>query len=383
MASAFDAERWVFSKDGLASSREAAHERALQLIRSAPPEGGERRQGTRESPKALSREEESRLVRFYMQQLPNICGRCEAPYEVRWTAMMFYSRFFAVRSPMEFDPLPMMFACVHLACKIEEFHEITLDKLLSSSDMRDESMKGKISSLELPLLEAINFVLLVEPKPDSALHMLKEELQSLTVWKELLSSLPANRWTPETSWKEVLASAEALVLDLSTFTDAVLHLPPSILIAAALERALSRHPCFATSSGERLHAMVLTLLVSDVEGESHQSVIRSLFNSAMQEIEAFDPTVSVTHEAAVKDSIRCLRRCNRACERLREEASERHEANRKERKRRWGEMKGAIRRQVPTPLLQGFTELNCRFTTPTAADGAEDFVIHGPRDMSM
>lgn len=379
MANAFDAERWIFSEGGLASSREAAHERALQLIRAAPPDGGERRQGARDPPKALSREEESRFFRFYLQQFSNICAHCHAPPEVRWTAIMFYSRFYAVRSPMEFDPMPIMFACVHLACKIEEVHEITLDKLLSSTDMRDEAMKTKISGLELPLLEAINFALLVEPKPDSALSMLKDEVESLPAWSALISNLPLTGMALEAVWREVLTAADVLILDLSIFTDAILCVPPSVLITAALGVALSRHAQLAASQGDPLLEMVLSLLLSHAEGEAQKSAIRKLFNSALQEIDKLTSAMNVTDEA-VKDLVRSLRRCNRACERLREEADERSEANRKERKRRWGEMKGAIRRQVPTPLLQGLADFNNRFSSSMAADGAEDFVIHRPRE---
>lgn len=122
-------EQWLFTEDALTRMRGLTHERTLQVLQSTAAEHGERRHGMRECPKPLSLCESTLLVQFHLQRLPDLCRRCGAPTDVQWTSIVYYQRFFTVRSPMEFSPLAMMFACVHLACKIEEVHEITLDML--------------------------------------------------------------------------------------------------------------------------------------------------------------------------------------------------------------------------------------------------------------
>ncbi|CAK0900053.1 unnamed protein product, partial [Prorocentrum cordatum] len=106
-----------------------------------------------------------------------VCAACGAPSAVCWAAAVFYRRFFAARSPAEFDPLLVLLACVHLACKVEEVHEVTLDRVLEAAGL-GEGEGARVSGAELPLLEAVGFQLFLEPKPDdTALRMLAEDVR--------------------------------------------------------------------------------------------------------------------------------------------------------------------------------------------------------------
>nr|QDO16311.1 cyclin H [Lingulodinium polyedra] len=382
--------QWVFAEAALARAREVASEQAAQALRrsgataAAAAEGGaaERRPA---APKPLPLEDASRLVLFYAQKLPELCELCGAPSEVRWTAVVFYRRFFVVRSAMEFDPLPMMFASVHLACKIEEVHEITLDRLLEAADFgADASLKARVLSLELPLLEGLRFQLLVEPKPDTALRMLAQELQHLLVQGSAHRRAPATELT-EAAWQEVIARAENVAVELTVRTDAILRWPASIVIAAALSTALdeqSGRPANECGDVQALSDVLGALLEGNLEQEAQRVAVRSMVKEVVLSIQRLSNEPEITQDS-VKEAAKVARRCHRAFERLREEATERHEAHRKERKRRWSQMKDAACRQVPTPILRDLADLNRKAAADmrrAAADAADEFVIRRPKE---
>mmetsp|Transcript_149301 Transcript_149301/g.388405 ORF Transcript_149301/g.388405 Transcript_149301/m.388405 type:complete len:448 (+) Transcript_149301:125-1468(+) len=366
-------QQWLFSAEALARARESAHSAAVQALKSAVAEGLiERRAGSREPIKPIDLEQGCSLVLFYAQQIPELCGLCSAPSEVRWAAIVFFRRFFAVRSPMEFDPVPMMFASVHLACKIEEVHEITLDKLLDAAGFgADPGLRDKVASLELPLLEGLGFALLVEPKPDSALRVLEEDLRQLLRQQQGLCASsgggppesPARRSSGqmdvgllEELQEEALQSAEDIVLHMSVRTDAVLRWPISALLAGALGAALDdavaqRRGGGSGSTTTAGSETLAALLDASLEAEPQRCALRKMLDEVGSCIRS--PACSaVIAQSAMKETAKVARKCHRAFDRLREEATERHEAHRKERKRRWSQMKGITRRQVPTPVHQ-------------------------------
>jgi hypothetical protein len=371
-------EQWLFSEGALERMRGHTHERTLQVLLSTAAESGERRQGTRESPKPLSLDESALLVQFYLQRLPELCKKCDAPSDVQWTAIVYYQRFFTARSPMEFFPQSMMFACVHLACKIEEVHEITLDMLFEHAESFgvNASLKAKVAGLELQLLHGIGYSLLVEPKPDIALPMLADELQQMPAWGGVARGSDFQSAIMGNTWQEVLSAAEQLLMHFCIRSDAILRMPASLLIAAALGTVLGRHFSLGSDGGQVLE-ILQSLLEASVE-EPHKAAFSSMFRAALRDIERFSSLGDIT-EDSVKEASGIALRCHRAFERLREEATVLSEANRKERKRRWGEMKDANRRHLPTPFTQGLAELNRRIAGGSW-DGVDGFVIHRPRD---
>jgi len=371
-------DQWLFTEEQLTRIRGHTHERALQVLHSVAADSPDRRQGAREAPKPLSIDESALLVQFYLQRLPELCSKCGAPSDVQWTSIVFFQRFYAVRSAMEFFPQPMMFACVHLACKIEEVHEITLDMLLEHAEAFGVNMpKAKVSALELHLLEGLSFTLLVEPKPDIALRMLAEELQRLPAWSGVAHGVALHAASMENTWQEVLSGAEELLAHLSIRTDAVLRMPASLLITAALGSVLARHCSFGGAGGQVLE-ILQSLLEMSVE-DPEKATIGSMFQGALQDIERHSSLGEIAEES-MKETVGNALRCHRCFETLRERATERHEANRKERKRRWGETKDEKRRHLPTPFTQGLClELNRRIAGGSW-DDVDGFVIHRPRD---
>uniref|UniRef100_A0A7S4RJH5 Cyclin N-terminal domain-containing protein n=1 Tax=Alexandrium monilatum TaxID=311494 RepID=A0A7S4RJH5_9DINO len=344
-------ERWLFTPEALTQARDAGRDRALQALRRAAAEAGARppEEGTGgeggEAPRLLSHEECAQLVLAHALQLVELCGRCGAPSEVLWAGLIFYRRFFAVRSPMEFDPQLMMLACVHLACKIEEVHEITLDGLLEAGGFSDGSrLRVKVSGLELPLLEGIGFALLVEPKPSAALRMLAQELQ------HPLALGGAQQ-------QEVVALAECFVLDLGVRSDAILRWSPSALIAAALGAALDAGLALPPAS-EVPSAQLVELLAASLEGEGSQTAFRTMVSAVSFELRRL---AFVREEPLAAGAAVAARRCHAAIEKLRDLSAKRQEARHKERKLKRGETKAAAAsRRVPTPMRQALAELNRR-----------------------
>lgn len=349
-------DRWLFSEESLKRTRGVIHERSFKALHSM-----------RESPRPLSLDQSLCLAEFQLQRIPELCRLCSAPSDVQWTAVVFYQRFFTVRSPMEFDPLPMMFACVHLACKVEEFHEITLDSLfeVASRFGANEAVKSKVVLLELHLLEGIGFQLLVEPKPDTALHGLVDDLQRMPAWSGVARGLDLHPANMENTWNEIITAAEKLMIHLSISTDAILLIPPMVIAAAALGSVLARHSSLGSDGGQAVEILQALLEARHQQksewDESGKVGIRSMFHRALQDVER----LVTSDEIVVDDSLKeTAQRCHRAFERLRVEATERHEANRQERKRRFKEVerdkRDSIRRQVPTPFMQEFNRISRR-----------------------
>jgi hypothetical protein len=344
--------------------------------------------------------------------LPELCNLCSIPSEVRWTAIVFYSRFFAVRSPMEFDPLAVLFASVHVACMVEEFHDLSISKLLESVDLADATMKAKVASMEAPLLEGIGFALFVEPKPDASLALLLEEFRrhlcgTTRAQKEVVVSAMA-----VTKSEAVVGSAEQLLLEWSVRTDAVLCFPPCILFAAALGEAVQaqvaldlrrRQPPEAAASCTPHGAATLSTLLQDVAAgllgntetdaaevplcsparwESMRQLLsnlRQVLDRVAAEGTAAEGRIECTG-TQVSELVQRARQCHHACERLREDANERHETHRLERKRCWNEMKGTgfLARgfgAIPTPMFQDIVELD-QEAAALRVDDQNDFFIH-------
>ncbi|CAE7438154.1 CCNH [Symbiodinium natans] len=298
-----------FTKEALDQSLEAAHERASQTLR----EHGLRVLPT--EPRPLNLKESCDLVVFYAQKLPDLCRLCAAPPEVLWTALIFFKRFFAASSPMEFDPLTMMFTCVHVACKVEEFRNLTLDKLLEAGGF-GEQMRPRVVDLELELLQALDFELHVEPKVRPSLRVLGQELQARSNIADL---------------EEAIDRAEDLVLQLCASTNAVLQWPVSVLIAVAWEVALEEAVAEKSSP-------VCSLLLDNFTEERHKVELRNMFQEAAQAFKQLSYKVELNREA-MQEIAKASRKCQKAFERIREEHKQRHEARCNERKRRRNDAK--------------------------------------------
>lgn len=359
LSSADEGERWTFTAEALAGARAQASHRAVRAL------GGY-------APHLLNPAEESLFVRFYAHRLPEVWRLSGVPPEVQWTSLVFYQRIFVVRSPMEFDPMLVMFACIHIACKTEEVHDMSLDRLLESTVGLDEQLKRKVAALELPLLEALRFSLFVEPQPFTALQMLGDELQQCCGGHcSPTAEVPASPRCPEGAIDEIIARAYELVIECCVRTDAVVRWPASVIISAALsisrEQRSEQHPEARVVDVGNFSDTVHALLGTNLEGEYHRVALRSMTDAVSGEFHSL-LTLSDLSTADVEGIARRVWCCHGRFENLREEASVQHEARRKERKRRWCELKSGGR-HVPTPMTTHcFAELARRAADMIAED---------------
>jgi len=284
---------------------------------------------------------------------------------------VFYRRFFSEQSPLEFDPLVIMLTSVFLACKVEEWHELTLDNFLDqvgagklyevangppNSDLQAKSLKSRVGEHEMVVMHAIGFGLLVEPKPDAALRMLAKELRQCYL-QQRGGAPPCLHLPPalegEAGWAEVIDAAEEMVLDLATNTDAILLWPASVLIAAGLCVALDRRlRCEGGAISSAHHgddstgglgnapvipAVLGTLLGDSVEAGAPRIALRGTLEHVLQHLR--EPAALKCDSPQVKDILRAARSCQRVFELHRAKADEQQEVGRQERKRAWRELK--------------------------------------------
>jgi len=364
-------EQWLFTGEALARSRAVAHEKAERTLRScsfvnviaaAAAAAGRDAAGAALPPISLADGE--RLVVFFARLVPELCTMAGAPTEVCWTAVIFYRRFFAVRSPLEYESAAVMFACVHIACKIEEYHEITLDKLLEAADLRKEGlMKKKVHHLELSVLEGIGFNLFIEPKPDSSITMLLDDLEDRApsvFQQDMLLSRKMRR------------GSEKLAIEAAVRTNVVLRWPASVIILAALVEHIENELNLAPPDSALLVAELNSLLIAGVE-DSQQAAMQHMMECVRIQVKqaaaavALDGGGQPQEDPETENAAQRARRCNRTFDALREENRERHEGHRLERKRRWREMKNSHGyqsiRSVATPQLQlsqGMADMSMR-----------------------
>jgi len=320
-------DSWIFTQDSLAQARQSAYDKAVKTLqRHAAQE-----QRTKEPPRLPSLSESLRLTLYYAHKLPELCGFCNAPPDVLWTAIVLFRRFFAVHSSIEFDPAVMMFVAVHVSCKIEEVHEITLGKLLDAADLGSaQDMKAKVSSLELNLLEGVGFKLLIEPKPDAALVMLVDELRD-----SVADHIPLD----ESAWDDVRSSAENLVVDVSVRTDAALCWPTSVVIASALHCALADKFGSGSEACSRAQTALDATLLQPLNTEQQRFSVKRMVEHVRLDM------TNLSSEVESMEDMREIRRpinyCHRMFERMRADVADLREEDRQAEKRKRSGSKAA------------------------------------------
>lgn len=102
-------------------------------------------------------DEEQKYLRFFAQQIIQTCAHFKMPTQVRATATAFFRRFYLVNSAMDFHPKNVVFTCVFLAAKSENYF-IAIDSFCSLLPKTD---KLDILDLEFVVLLSLKFILLV------------------------------------------------------------------------------------------------------------------------------------------------------------------------------------------------------------------------------
>ena len=142
--------KWVYKEVDLAAARKAARDGAKNVISLAATSIG------LEEPPYLTESDELVMVRFYSAKTSELCQIANLPAKVKFTAVILMLRFFANQSAMMHDPGVLMFTCAFLACKLEEYHRVSLKQMLNDAEMKSIGVE-EVLGAELTLLEGIGF----------------------------------------------------------------------------------------------------------------------------------------------------------------------------------------------------------------------------------
>eukprot|EP00128_Syssomonas_multiformis_P007621 Colp12_sorted_trinity150504_noHs@19806 len=168
----------------------------------------------------LGAEDEKKFVNYMLQKLKQFCESgltIPAPPKVVATASTYFKRFYLKNSMMNYDPSDMMFVCVFLACKVEEFFQ-TLDEFVRKlGTKKGEKTKKYVLEHEVVLATELNYDLTVH-SPFHALHGLAIDVRARC---DAVSGISATT-----------AEAQKLIMN-SYLTDVILLYPPSQLSANA------------------------------------------------------------------------------------------------------------------------------------------------------
>lgn len=202
----------------------------------------------------LTVEEESKIRRFYEYELKNFCLAFQPPMPnyVLGTAMCYFKRFFLHTSVMDHHPRNVLYSCIYLACKVEEFNipiemfvkNISSVKKAAAQDVKYEADKAGdiLLSEELLLLEILHFHLTV--------HNPYRPVEGLFI--------DIKTRCPEISDLEKLRKGVEAFLINCLHTDACLLFSPSQIALAALVSS-------GANSGINLDSYVANKLVDSKE----------------------------------------------------------------------------------------------------------------------
>lgn len=209
---------WSMTKEKLEATRRATHERGAEKTRqslaSKAQELGVTITQEQIDSIILSYDEEQLLVLAYAAKVENIAQLFNMPSQVKATAVSYFKKFYLVHSVMDYHPKNILYTCVFLAAKAENFF-VPVAKFCSHLP---KSEPAHILDLEFLVLESLSFTLMVQ-NGIRLLHGFFLDLQAVlpTTSKEVLG--------------DVLNNARTLLLS-GLLSDALFHFtPPQIAIA--------------------------------------------------------------------------------------------------------------------------------------------------------
>ena len=123
---------------------------------------------------SLTLEEELGLIKFYSSKVEEIAKVFHMPSQVKATAISYFRKFYLVYSVMDYHPKNMLYTCVFLASKSENYF-IPIDKFCAPLDKTETA---HILDLEFLVLQSLSFTLAVQ-NPLKALHGFFLDLQSI------------------------------------------------------------------------------------------------------------------------------------------------------------------------------------------------------------
>ena len=172
----------------------------------------------------LTLEEETKYINFYCKNIIETANFFRMPTQVKATAVSFFRKFYLVHSTMEYHPKNIMYTCVFLAAKSENYF-ISINsftKALRNTENKD------ILDLEFTVLEALHFTLLVHHafRPLYGFYL---DFQAV-----LLHPEPRIRGLTNERLAALLDRGKEWIMEKALLSDIpFLYTPPQVALAAA------------------------------------------------------------------------------------------------------------------------------------------------------
>ncbi|CUM65992.1 uncharacterized protein PRCAT00003646001 [Priceomyces carsonii] len=171
----------------------------------------------------VSYDEEVRYLSFYSKNIIPTANFFKMPTQVKASAVSFFKKFYLVNSVMEYHPKNIMYTCVFLAAKSENYF-ISIDSFCKA--LKNTSAK-EILDLEFIILQSLKFTLLVH-HPFRPLYGFFLDFQAI-----LLHPLPVMYDVSVDSIGELYDKSKLWLNDYALLSDvAFLFTPPQIALAA-------------------------------------------------------------------------------------------------------------------------------------------------------
>ena len=180
----------------------------------------------------LTLEEETKYINFYCKNIIETANFFRMPTQVKATAVSFFRKFYLVHSTMEYHPKNIMYTCVFLAAKSENYF-ISINsftKALRNTENKD------ILDLEFTVLEALHFTLLVHHafRPLYGFYL---DFQAV-----LLHPEPRIRGLTNERLASLLDKGKEWIMEKALLSDIpFLYTPPQVALAAA--HAVDKEVC--------------------------------------------------------------------------------------------------------------------------------------------
>lgn len=162
---------WSYTSESLQEAKQKINEKgrqhaieefdkALLKLKSGSKEDAEKYQDELTSEKLLdllTLEEELKYLNFYCENIIKVVNSFRMPTQVKATAVSFFKKFYLVNSVMEYHPKNILYTCVFLAAKSENYFMSieSFCKALPKTEPKD------VLDLEFIVLQSLKFTLLV------------------------------------------------------------------------------------------------------------------------------------------------------------------------------------------------------------------------------
>eukprot|EP00794_Sanderia_malayensis_P007855 gene7855-8705_t len=110
----------------------------------------------------LNCEEQTKTLDYYASIIIQLCNQFQppSPPTVYGTALMYFKRFYINTSPMEYHPKELMYLCIYLAAKVDEYN-VSIVQFIQQLAPTYNNVGEFIISNELLLMQKLHFHLTV------------------------------------------------------------------------------------------------------------------------------------------------------------------------------------------------------------------------------